>query len=331
MKTYSKILLALVATLAVACNKSSGDAGTDASGNCTQETIDAYNDVNHKAQMFDISQDVGYATGVQNACTKLQGLIGGRSCNATDLKTGSSTNASYANVQSTCDKAKTIVTGEMSSSPSSTSTSASDSYGYCTQTAISAYNDVLNKARAFDSARTVSSAKEIQTSCARFKSVMGSKSCLAQEAASYSTQSLSYSKVDTMCVKADDIVNTPVSNEPAIGSELTVSIIDATTFNKLASSGGKTFLQQGKVVAAATGSSSGKAICTYIGEQVKANTVLKLKKSEFQTQDKDRQITFANDDLSAVIICAKSVGSNWTQSDIASAFGVTAVVSDRKR
>ncbi len=91
-------------TLSMALGACSQTKGVDAGGNCKSETVSAYNDINHKARMYNITLDRDYLIGTQNACNEFKNLIGGSSCKAEDLKTGSTTTISASTVDAVCNE-----------------------------------------------------------------------------------------------------------------------------------------------------------------------------------------------------------------------------------
>lgn len=80
-----------------ACAKSEKDAGVE-NGACTQETLNAYNNVTHYGFLKSDGDNDTTAS-----CKKVQSLLNGRSCKAVSTKTSEEISISYATVQDICE------------------------------------------------------------------------------------------------------------------------------------------------------------------------------------------------------------------------------------
>jgi hypothetical protein len=108
-RTGATLTLIAACMALAACAKDSGSKGTDSNGNCTSATISAYNDIQHKARMYDLTKDSSYLTGVKNSCSQYKSLIGGDTCKAEDLRTRATTYVSSSSVDTVCNKADQIL------------------------------------------------------------------------------------------------------------------------------------------------------------------------------------------------------------------------------
>ena len=100
----------LTSILIVACaNKEDKKDAVDSSGNCTQETIDLFNDIGNKSQLLNATKDSDNATGIKNSCEKLSSLLGNKVCKAKNLKNGVDQKVSLADVKATCEQANEIL------------------------------------------------------------------------------------------------------------------------------------------------------------------------------------------------------------------------------
>lgn len=114
MKKYGAILsLILLATTTSACagddSKKDDKAPITADGNCSSETVSTYQDIGHKAQMYDLNHQREYLVGVQKACDSLQSMIGIRSCKAIDTRSNNVVEISYNDVKTTCEQANNLL------------------------------------------------------------------------------------------------------------------------------------------------------------------------------------------------------------------------------
>lgn len=92
------VLVLVAGALALsACAKDEKDAGVE-NGACTQETLNAYNNI--------ITRGIMKYDGENNvtaSCQKVQGLLKGRSCKAQRISSGEEFSVSYSVVQNICD------------------------------------------------------------------------------------------------------------------------------------------------------------------------------------------------------------------------------------
>lgn len=121
LNSTQAILVCLLSVTLIGCSQSSGDDAVDEDGNCTFETVDLYNDINRSADMYNSSSRYSssisseYLTGTINACQKLNGLLGSKTCKAENLRSGELMYISYSSVSTTCSQAQSIRNSSSSS------------------------------------------------------------------------------------------------------------------------------------------------------------------------------------------------------------------------
>lgn len=98
--SFTNFILPTLLTLAlVGCgnDSSSDDSAIDGDGNCTGETVSAFNSAN--SYLIDIA-----------SCQKLNSLLGGRSCTAQNVQSKETMQISYSMVAPRCELAQTLNT-----------------------------------------------------------------------------------------------------------------------------------------------------------------------------------------------------------------------------
>lgn len=198
-------MLVAIATLFVGCSKDDDNKAVDKNGNCTSATIDAYNDIGNKAYRLYYSSSRSDIEAIQLSCNNFKSLIGGKSCTALDLTTGSEKSINSGSRDTVCNEANRLMANfNQSQSQTSPSTPSYTSYN-CTQAQINAYNDVLYKTITLsDYSSTTDQLNDAHAACMKYKSLF-SNSCKASLPMNGSESWIDSKSLDTNCNKVSEI------------------------------------------------------------------------------------------------------------------------------
>lgn len=135
------ILVAGALALSACAPKEDKDDGV-ANGACTQATLDAYNNVVGYG-IFNTSNKT-----VDQSCADLQGLLHGRSCDATSVRTAQTISVSYAKVQNICEPTTDASATPIPAPSRRSGSDYADSDGRCNKkfdVVVGALGDLLNQ------------------------------------------------------------------------------------------------------------------------------------------------------------------------------------------
>lgn len=226
----------------------------------------------------------------------------------------------------------------------------------CVDEAISAHNDVLHKARLFNSNRNQENLEEAKKSCSQFKALMGGKACRAENATTGAAVTIQETSLDDICLRPEEIlsprpnetspeettpdlqpvstettesdnkVETPSGEGQQIVGQLTngieITVKDEAIFNELMKSDYSSFLQDGKV---SQKIDSSKDLCYVLRRNadiaVKSGDVLHL----VWISSAGLSMAAASKDTKMSISCVKySSDSEWTVQELRNVFKDTA-------
>lgn len=209
------------------CSKSGSNSGSaDNDGNCNSETVNTYNDVLNKSDLFVINKDIEYLKGVDNSCKKFQSLMGSSTCKAKNIKTNETTEVNSTSLKKICEVA------EKYSSPSVNSNSelpvstppqplpkhdtANDVENkpesesmFCNSNTIQSFNNVIIYSLNFQEKPDKSNKILLIEKCENFKSAIGNSTCFAKNTKTGEQIEISLKNVEKWCVNENSISPTP--------------------------------------------------------------------------------------------------------------------------
>lgn len=117
MKSMQMIYVLSLSLGLAACAGSSGSSGgggnaaVDGNGNCTSETIALHNEIKNNSDRFKTSgyKDMDSLKSIQNACVRLKGILGDKSCGAVNDSTKENVTYSFSDAKPVCDQADKIL------------------------------------------------------------------------------------------------------------------------------------------------------------------------------------------------------------------------------
>jgi hypothetical protein len=190
------ITIFLAMSLLVGCSKDSGDDAVDADGNCTQQTLNAFNELSRNAKS-------GSLQATYNSCQQVQSLLGsGKSCTAYSIDKGYDVTVSYSEISSACEKLRQ----SLQSKPETSSPrveSDEDRIANCTSRDISTINRLSAAAGRFRSDSSYYNLSALKDSCRDMSStdLKYSLKCKATNTTSGEAKIVEYSEYKKACDK----------------------------------------------------------------------------------------------------------------------------------
>lgn len=201
---HLSILVSCLALLSFSgCNKDDGNSAVDGNGACTQATISSYNKLAYRSVSKYTSRSE--LQSIKNDCASYKNLIGSNSCKAENTSTGQTVTIHSGSFDFVCNAAtQNLAWLDGQTTPTGNSPSTSN-YGLCSQTIITAYNDVLWNTATLSASSNIAYLDSAIQKCASFKSAIGTMTCEASKTFNGSSTWISYSSHAAACAKAESL------------------------------------------------------------------------------------------------------------------------------
>lgn len=293
----SVLLISLVLSL-TACQKSDSEsAAVDNSGNCKQETIDAYNTVLRKNSSY-------YSAELESSCQKYKSVIGSQSCKAINTFSGATTEISSTTLDNVCTKEKWTKTPTPTAPERSHN---SNSTNYCSYRVVSTYNELIAASKNLLAIKSPASVDLFLAACRNFKEEIKDKVCIANSSSTYSKLTLAYADFKPACEQNLSPTHDSTVELSSLANGVTLLILKAERMNLLLQK--NTLIKAGKVL---TKTKSEISSCKVLSRnpQFKFQNGQKIVFSRIENLKNKTILNNDNGDLS--IICTREDFSNGT-------------------
>ncbi len=180
MKNLNLVLLATAMLSFASCSKDEGNSAVDKDGNCTQATIDAFNDVRTKGLRLTYNSSRNALQDVQNSCRSFKNLVAGKSCKALDASSGTERLVDSTSRDSICnevDRQLLALDRGATVQPGTAGQTRVDVTPSCSSTQNALYSEATKKMSKLTKSSSAEELDSASASCESFKRSMGSSSC----------------------------------------------------------------------------------------------------------------------------------------------------------